>query len=219
MAHKVFISKGSAATESQRLFIDAVLDALRLVGLDPRIMNENEWSHKHPLLAIREIIRDCDGIVVIAFTRTKIEKGVEIKLNANADLADVLLPTTWNHIEGAIAYSFGLPVLVVAQNGLKSEGLIEKGYDWQVYWSDFSVAEVKSQKFRGFLASWQTEVSSRLPLGAKDPTIVPKELTLKVLFGSMPLSQLWAFLGVLFSLLSAIAVGAYKLGGGKWPWQ
>jgi hypothetical protein len=145
MGNKVFISKGSAASNEQREFVDAVLDMLRMADLDPRIMNENEWSHEQPLKAIKKIIRECDGIVVIAFTRTKYEKGIEIRKDENRELSNITLPTPWNHIEAAIAYSFDLPLLVVAENGLKPEGLIENGYDWRVYWSNLSPVDVRRQ--------------------------------------------------------------------------
>ena len=72
---KVFISKGSAATHKQRAFVDAVLEMLDTVGMSARIMGENEWSHEQPLKAIRKIMKECDGAVVIAFTRPNLKKG------------------------------------------------------------------------------------------------------------------------------------------------
>jgi hypothetical protein len=111
MASRIFISKGSAATTEQRAFVDAVLDMLETVGLSPRIMDENEWSFEQPLKAIRNIIRDCDGTVIIAFTRTKFDKGVELKKNEELPLENINLPTTWNHIEASIAYSYELTLI------------------------------------------------------------------------------------------------------------
>lgn len=159
---KVFISKGSAATNEQRAFIDAVLEMLDTVGLSPRIMGENEWSHEQPLKAIKKIIKECDGAVVIAFTRTQYEQGVEYKKDKNIPIKGINLPTTWNHIEASLAYSFELPLLVVAENGLKSEGLIEDGYDWRVYWTDLKPEVVKSESFKGFLQSWKKAVGRKL---------------------------------------------------------
>jgi hypothetical protein len=223
MGNKVFISKGSNATNRQREYIDAVLDTLRLVGLNPRIMNENEWSHSQPLKAIKRIIRECDGIVVIAFTRTRYDKGIEVRSEDNKELNNISLPTPWNHIEAAIAYTFDLPILVIAENGLKSEGLIERGYDWQVYWSNWSPADVKSESFKGFLNSWKTDVTeyakSKAPVEAKQIAIEPHKLTIGTVFKSMSVPQLWGLLGAFTSIISFVAVAAYKLGGGKWPWQ
>jgi hypothetical protein len=223
MENKVFISKGSAATRKQIEYIDAVLNTLRLVGLNPRIMNENEWSYSQPLKAIKKIIRECDGIVVIAFTRTRYDKGIEIRRDDNKELSNISLPTPWNHIEAAIAYAFGLPVLVIAENSLKSEGLIESGYDWQVYWSNWSPADVKSESFKGFLNSWRIDVieyaKTKASVEGKPIVIEPDKLTIGTIFKCMSISQLWGLLGALASIISGVAIAAYKLGGGKWPWQ
>lgn len=45
------------------------------------------------------------------------------------ELNNIKLPTTLMHIEGSIAYAYELPMWTIVEDGLKSEGLIEKGYD------------------------------------------------------------------------------------------
>ena len=42
------------------------------------------------------------------------------------------LPTVWNQIEAAMAYTLGRPLLVIVEDGLVSEGLLEGKYDWIV---------------------------------------------------------------------------------------
>lgn len=219
MSKKVFISKGSAATVEQRLFVDAILDTLKTVGLDPRIMNENEWSHEQPLKSIKKIIAECDGVVIIAFTRTVFEKGKEIKKDKTIELKDISLPTTWNHIEGALAYSFDIPILVIAENGLKSEGLIEKGYDWTVYWTDLTADVVKTDSFRGFVTSWKNAVEKSSIVGR--PTghdkIDYEKLTIGEIWKSLTLSQLWKIITAIITLLITVATISFKIGGGKFP--
>jgi hypothetical protein len=196
MKNKVFISKGSAANKEQQDFVDAVTEMIGNVGLSPRIMNENEWSHEQPLKAIKKIMKECDGAVLIAFTRTKFEKGIEIKNEKTIALDNIMLPTTWNHIEGAIASTYNLPLLVIAENGLKSEGLIDKGYDWTVNWTDLSVDVIKTEK-----------------------SVDAEKLTLRDILNSLTASQTWKILSALITLLVAIATVSYKIGGGKFPWD
>jgi len=220
MNNKVFISKGSAATYEQRLFIDAVLDMLNTVGLSPRIMNENEWSYEQPLKSIRKVIKECDGLIIIAFTRTKFQNGIEIKKDQNVELNDIMLPTTWNHIEGSIAYSFDLPLLVIAENGLKSEGLIDKGYDWTVYWTDLNPDVVKTESFRGFLNSWKGAVEQfSLNKNQVDKHIDADKLPLSVILKSITLAQVWKIATAIVTLLIAVATISYKIGAGKFPWE
>src|SRR3984893_8042985 len=56
----------------------------------------------------------CYGAVVLAFERTRIELGVS-RPGAKSEkvLKDVRLPTVWNQIEAAMAYTSGLPLLVL----------------------------------------------------------------------------------------------------------
>lgn len=215
---KVFISKGSAATQEQRAFVDAVLEMLDTVGLSARIMGENEWSHEQPLKAIRKIIKECDGAVVIAFTRTQFHEGLELKIDQTLPISNIKLPTTWNHIEAAMAYSYELPLLVVAENGLKSEGLIEDGYDWRVYWTDMNPEEVKSDSFKGFLQSWKAAVEEKR-LSPSSSEVDLSKVGLGKLISMISLPQLWKLIGVLATVIALVAGGSYKLGAGKWPWQ
>lgn len=220
MTKRVFISKGSAATEDQRSFVDAILDMLDTVGLSPRIMNENEWSHEQPLKAIRKIIKECDGAVVIAFTRTQFQEGIELKKDQVIPLENINLPTTWNHIEASMAYSYDLPLLVVAENGLKSEGLIENGYDWRVYWTDMNPAVVKSDSFKGFLQSWKNAIDEKKALDTESKIDTDfSKLSIGRLFTMISLPHLWKLIVILATVLALVAGSSYKLGAGKWPWQ
>lgn len=215
---KVFISKGSAATDEQRAFVDAVLEMLDTVGMSARIMGENEWSHEQPLRAIKKIMRECDGAVIIAFTRTQFDEGVELKKNQTIPISNIKLPTTWNHIEASMAYSFELPLLVVAENGLKSEGLIENGYDWRVYWTDLHPDVVKSDSFKGFLQSWKRAVDEKKQTSSSTEVDLFK-VSIGKLVSMLSLPQLWSLVGVLATVIALVAGSSYKLGAGKWPWQ
>jgi len=221
MAYKIFISMGSTATTEQREFVDAILSSLKTVELSPRIMNENEWSHEQPLKAIRNIMKECCGAVIIAFTRTKYPSGIEIRKDNNRELSNISLPTPWNHIEASIAYAYNMPLLVIAENGLKSEGLIEQGYDWRVYWTDLDPGIVTTEKFRGFLNSWKNAVEEFTKQQAESISnnVMPDKITIGTLLKSMSIPQLWKFLAALLTVLSAAAAAAFKIGGGKWPWQ
>ena len=221
MAFKIFISMGSTATKEQRSFVDAILGSLKTVELSPRIMNENEWSYEQPLRAIRKTMKECCGAVIIAFTRTTFPSGVEIGKDKDKVLTNVSLPTPWNHIEASMAYAYKLPLLVIAENGLKSEGLIEQGYDWCVYWTDIDPGIVTTEKYRGFLNSWKkaVEVFAQQESETISKQLSPDNISISILLKSMSIPQLWKLFAAVIAALSAIAAAAFKLGGGKWPWQ
>jgi hypothetical protein len=220
MEIEIFISKGGDESTLQRAFVDAVIDALKTAGIKSRIMFENEWSHEQPLKVIKKTISECDGLLVIAYTRSEFEKGKELRSNVEKDLNNIKLPTTWTHIEGAIAYAYELPMWIIAENGLKSEGLIEKGYDWNVYWSNLDIDEVKSDKFRGYLQSWKSAIEEKKSnVSNNEPETDLSKLGLGKLLSMTSLPQLWKLFGVLVTIIALTATGSYKLGADQWPWQ
>ena len=220
MAHKVFISMGSTATSEQRAFIDAILHSLKTADFSPRIINENEWSFEQPLKAIRKVMDDCCGAVIIAFTRTRYPAGIEIKKDKNKELTDISLPTPWNHIEAAMAYTYNMPMLVIAENGLKKEGLLEQGYDWMVYWTDLEPAMVTTDQFRSVLDRWKDAVTdfSLQRNEVVNSVIAPDKITIGALIKSMNTVQFIQVLTALVSGFFFVAAAAFKAGGGKWPW-
>jgi hypothetical protein len=214
MDNKVFLSLGSTANAEQQQFVDGIKELLTISGLSPRIMNENEWSHEQPLKAIKKIIKECKGMVIIAFTRVEIEKGYEIKRSGILDIAQLKLPTTWNHIEGAIAYSFGMPLLVIAEDGLKKEGLIDMGYDWTVCWTDVKADSVKTDKIKGFIKSWKNEVDqfSKTDTESRIDSSDPENIKLGSLIKSMTLPQIWKTISAVLIVLAAVATASYNIG-------
>ena len=220
MKFEVFISKGGDESTAQRAFVDAVIVALKMAGITSRIMYENEWSYEQPLKFIKKIIGECDGLLVIAYTRSEFEKGKELRGDKVKELNNIKLPTTWTHIEGAIAYTYELPIWILAESGLKTEGLIEKGYDWNVYWSDLDVEEITSEKFRGYLQSWKKAMEERrLSRSGSEPDVDLSKLGIGKLISMISVPQLWKLIGVMLTILTLVAGGSYKLGAGKWPWR
>jgi hypothetical protein len=113
-----------------------------------------------------------------------------------------------------------LPLLVVAENGLKSEGIIENGYDWRVYWTDMNPDVVKSDSFKGFLQSWKKAVDEMsIAKSKKESNIDLSKVTIGKLLAMMSVPQLWKLVGVLATVLAIVAGSSYKLGTGNWPWQ
>lgn len=92
----------------------AIVEAVEGLGytaeifLDPRgtasLAAPQAWS----ALAFEEVMRRCEGCVILGFPRWRIP----------SNLGEVQLPTEFNHYEGAVAYTLGLPLLVFVQAGV-----------------------------------------------------------------------------------------------------
>ncbi|WP_367848206.1 hypothetical protein [Rhodoferax sp. WC2427] len=219
---KVFMSVGSNGTPQQVAATDQIFSVVQASGLSPRQMEKNEWTAEQPLRGIRKVIEECQGAVVVAFTRYDFPSGTEYQKNGvQAPLLNARFPTVWNQIEAALAYGRDLPLLVVCEHGLRDDGLLEGRYDWKVFWTDFSPADLASDKFSGYVASWKKLVDERASANgtateSKDVDLAKVPITR--LLGMLNTPQIVTVVGTLGSLGAAIAAGAYKMGGGHWPW-
>ncbi|MGC3973959.1 MAG: hypothetical protein QM771_06200 [Nitrospira sp.] len=204
----VFVSVGGTATSEQEAFVRAVEDRLRSEGLIPHTVGRNTFSSDAPLKTVTNLLDKCAGTLVIALERSYFASGIEKRGGPKeTTLTEIKLPTPWNQIEAAMTYARGLPLMVVVEAGLKSEGLLERGYDWYVQWVQLEAAALHSTEFNGVLASWkqkmvQTTKKVSLRKEASDFTVAE-------LIGGLKPTQLWSVLVALATLLA----GAFALGG------
>lgn len=204
----VFVSVGGTSTEKQEAFVRAVEDRLRSEGLVPHTVGRNTFSADAPLKTVTELLARCSGTVVIALERTYFAAGVEKRGGPKEHkLTDVKLPTPWNHIEAAMSYARGLPLMIIVESGLKSEGLLECGYDWYVQWVNPEAAALTSNEFNGVLASWKQKMVDAPKKSVSSKT--PADLTVAELLGGLKPVQLWSVLVA----LAALVAGAFALGG------
>jgi hypothetical protein len=206
---KIFLSVGGTSNDKQESFVRAVEDRLRIETLTPNTIGRTKFSSDAPLKAILDCMDECSGSIIIAFERTFFPAGSE-KRNGpkETQLTNTMFPTPWNQIEAGIAYSKGLPLLVIIEEGIRTDGLLEKGNDWYVMTVELDIAALNTSEFNGVLASWKKKVES---FHAKPTTkSIPNasELTIGDLIKSLKVSQLWGLLAALV----ALAAGAFALG-------
>ena len=60
-----------------------------------------------------------------------------------------------------MAYSRNLPLMVIVEEGLRSEGLLERGYDWYVQRVPLDTTFLNTNEFNGILASWKNKITAR----------------------------------------------------------
>ncbi|WP_216920648.1 hypothetical protein [Synechococcus sp. CCAP 1479/9] len=204
----VFVSVGATATAEQESFVRSIEDRLRSESLIPKTVGRNTFSADAPLKAITELMEKCSGIVVIALERSYFPSGLDKRGGPRqVTLAETRLPTPWNHIEAAMAYTKHLPLLVIVEDGLKAEGLLEPGYDWYVQTLPLAETALGSNEFNGVLADWKEKV-----LASEPPPplrgLNPAELSMLELVGALRPVQLWSVAIALAGLLA----GAFSLG-------
>lgn len=204
----VFVSVGGTATTEQETFVRALEDRLRSEGLIPHTVGRNTFSADAPLKTVTELLEKCSGTLVIALERSYFSSGTEKRGGPKATtLTDIKLSTPWNQIEAAMTYARGLPLMVVVEAGLKSEGLLERGYDWYVQWVQLEASALHSTEFNGVLASWKEKMVQTAKKASTTKAV--SDLTISELVGGLKPAQLWGILGALATLLG----GEFALGG------
>ncbi|WP_313800985.1 hypothetical protein [Sphingobium sp.] len=154
-----------------------------------------------------DLMDRCSGAVVVAVERYWFNEGIERRGGAKERrLSTVSLPTSWNQIEAAMAYSRGMPLLVIVDERLRCDGLLEKGNDWFVHELVVDLKSLNSPAFLGLLDDWRQRVSEH----SKTPQLVsdPSKMSIAALLGALSLPQIWGLLGALSILLG----GAFSLG-------
>jgi hypothetical protein len=174
---RVFVSMGTPYRDDYVQFRDALERLLRdQCRVDPRIIGKNEYPAGTPIQHINETMKTCDGVIIVAYERKRIEKGIEkpganVPYHSPSPLEDQMFTTPWNHIESAIAYAQGLPLYIIAQRGLTEEGLIEAKADWYVLKIDFTEESLRRPEVFESVSSWIRERvvkesrRRRVPLG------------------------------------------------------
>lgn len=157
----VFVSVGRTFNDRQEGFAQTIERFLKTQNMIPQTVGRTYFSSKQPLVAITELMHECAGTVVLAFERTHMPELVDKRGSADERRqTDVKLPTVWNQIEAAMAYTLEHPLLVVVENGLKYEGLLEKGYDWFVKGVNLDDDIMADREFLGVFTDWKQRVES-----------------------------------------------------------
>lgn len=163
MTINVYLSMGRPFTAAQEKFSSGIENYLNQRGLCPQTLAKQQYqSNEQPLRLINELMDQCNGAIVIALERVSIESGVERRGAPNQTrISDAAIPSPWIQIEAALAYAKRLPILVVKENRVRSEGLLEEGYDWYVHSTELNLSFLDSTEFGAKFESWQRDVLQR----------------------------------------------------------
>lgn len=130
----VFLSYPTPFNEEQVAFLGRMSSYLRSRGIVGRTLGVTDYDTDAPLRAVRRLMMESNGLIAIAFRRSHIERGTDCRASATAgspnpsgSLTDVWLTSPWAHIEPAMAYQLGLPLLLLREVGVRPDGMLERG--------------------------------------------------------------------------------------------
>jgi hypothetical protein len=141
-----------------------------LEGLRARTLGVTDYPAKAPLGEVLDLMRDCDGALVLGLVQTTVEVGVGKPETPSEHRIDGMrFATPWNQIEAGMAFALGLPMLLVREEGVEG-GIFDVGSsDRFLHQADLTREWLESPAFQQPFRQWVTEVrarSGRSPMAA-----------------------------------------------------
>lgn len=127
MSISIFLSHPRPATAAQARFAEELGAYLADRGFVARTLGVTDYDMNAPLRAIRRTLLECNGVLTVAFRRMLVVEGRVLTTAGAETVGGAWLTSPWSHIEPALAYEMGLPVLHVRERGVRAEGIIERG--------------------------------------------------------------------------------------------
>jgi hypothetical protein len=129
MTTSVFLSYPSPCLKRQAEFVERVVEVLGQENFTIRTVGVTDAASGAPLKAIRGVMAQVSGLVVIAFRRLLLVQAVARPFTDVPGLESEGLDGSWQtspycQIEAAMAYQLGLPVLVGRETGVLAEGML-----------------------------------------------------------------------------------------------
>lgn len=160
----VFVSKPSALNLQQSLFCSALLAILNARGVKARILGETDYSDLAPLLAVQELMSECDGAIILGMKQIYISECIE-KLGTNRERKrnNIFMPTSWNQLEAGMASLTGLPMLILCEDGIEDGIFDPKVSGYYIHHIDISNQKLSidwltSEQFGQTFKKWLARV-------------------------------------------------------------
>lgn len=175
----VFLSYPKPCRREQSDFVVRVRAHLEDRGFAPRTLGVTDYDMDAPLKAIRRLMLESHGLITIAFGRTFVERG-SMNYRSDLELAErsvdgAWLTTPWAHIEPAMAYQIGLPVLIFREAGVVADGVLEHGvlgtYMPEVDLTGSLDEYFDSEAWRHVIAKWEGYVRAVVETKGNPPRL------------------------------------------------
>lgn len=176
MGVSVFLSYPRAYNDEQQNFVDKLSEYLKSRGYEPRTLGVTDYDMEAPLKAIRRLMLESNGLITIAFRRAHIIDGKGKPDTENEySLSGKWLTSPYSHIEPAMAFQIGLPVLIMREAGVISDGILEQGV-LGTYMPEFdldnpSSAYLDSGEFAQIIRQWESQVGRVVDKKGNPPSL------------------------------------------------
>lgn len=177
MGTSIFLSYPKPFTQSQKDFIATLDELLKDRGYEPRTLGVTDYDMDAPLVAIRRLMLESNGVITVAFRRALIVDGAgKPETDDEYSINGKWLTSPWAHIEPAMAFQVGLPVLILREEGVLKEGMLEQG----ILGTYMPVFDLDSSSLSGYLKSsewnqlmrkWEAQVGAVVETKGRPPKL------------------------------------------------
>ena len=163
--HNIFLSRPTDLSDKETETVNKISEMLKCRGIKLRTIGVTDFTNKTPMKAIKEVMEQCTGAIILGFTQVKVERGIK-KPGTKKEMAVQCynIATPWNQIEAAMAYMLDLPLLIIKDNGIDG-GIFDHGVTSK-YIHEFDLKEQEWLDEKQFLQpfnEWHKDVISNSP--------------------------------------------------------
>lgn len=150
---QVFLSYPKEINQNQEEFITLIKKHFHLHNMSTITVGVDSYNMDAPLSTIRQKISDCSGMITIALKRLYVEKGIMNYESSVVDRTEKSITLQWFtspfcHIEAAMAYQMGKPILIMRERDVFIEGILDPS-NTGIYMPEFNLEKDLNLFFEG----------------------------------------------------------------------
>jgi len=210
---KIFLSVGATFNENQEAFVSAFETFLGQNGCERLTVGRGSYYAQQPIVSARDLMLSANGVVVIAFTRHIVEKGLENPGSSKEqEIINRKYPTVWNQLEAAMAFGLRCPLLVITEKGLHQEAMLKDRLEYRALSTELDPKFFSSEEFKGIFLDWKRLTESQVQERTTTEVSALERLTVGAIIKELRPDQLWKVGSSLLGLGAAIAAAAFWVG-------
>ncbi len=127
---RVFLSTITPHLKLQSLFLMNLEDELRARGLEPVRAELKDWDRKDPVGKVISFLRGCDACLCVGLERSHAYLLCEREGGEKAtETTHGFYTSGWLNLETGAAFALGMPVLVLCEARIVSDGVFDRNWN------------------------------------------------------------------------------------------
>lgn len=155
----VFASRPSARNEEQEQFWKTLNKKLEDRGIRPRTIGQSDYPNELPIRAVRQVMQECDGAIIMGFRQIRVKDGIEKEgTDRENQIENRYYGTPWNQIEAGMAYMLDLPMMIIREEGVEEGVFSENTSDRFIHRAEMTKEWLNSEAFKQPFNEWYREL-------------------------------------------------------------